>query len=172
MESDETLTNSCHGEEQSTERKRLIADLLGDKQVCSLLIQKLKESGHVEKDITPTSKSLTDNTSNIPSGPWSRFSLQYPFAALPFWRPVTPPPWATSTNNSLVPGQPGSSCMQGQAMQGDDNDKDVIDLLDDAETLELVQFDPSAQDESTWEAGETINAFLETHFLHPLPPEL
>jgi len=72
--------------------------------------------------------------------------------------------------SAWMSGQPGSSCTQGQDEEGDDNEEDVIDLLDDAEALELVQFNPSVQDESTWEAGDTINTFLEKHFRHQLPP--
>ena len=67
--------------------------------------------------------------------------------------------------------QPGSSCTQGQEAEGDDNEEDVIHLLDDAEALELVQYDPTVQDETVWEANETINTFLEKHFLHPLAPD-
>ena len=36
-------------------REKLIADMLGDEEACSLLIQKSRESGHVEKDIAPVS---------------------------------------------------------------------------------------------------------------------
>jgi len=46
--------------------------------------------------------------------------------------------------------------------------KDVIHLLDDVEAMEFVQYDPSVQDETAWEASETINTFLEKYFLHPL----
>ena len=49
--------------------------------------------------------------------------------------------------------------------------KDVIHLLDNVEALEFVQYDPSVQDETVWEASETINTFLERHFLHPLAPD-
>jgi len=69
-------------------------------------------------------------------------------------------------------GQPDSSRMQGQEMEANNvEEDDIIDLLDDAEALEFVQFNPSEQDENAWEAGEVINTFLEKHFLHPLAPE-
>ena len=40
----------------------------------------------------------------------------------------------------------------------------MILLLDDEESLELVQFDPMVVDATTWEDGEAINSFLEKHF--------
>ena len=64
--------------------------------------------------------------------------------------------------------QPGSSCTQGQEAEGENNEEDILYLLDDAEALELVQYDPSVQDKTAWETNETINTFLEKIFLHPL----
>ena len=168
------VDNNHHDREESAECERCVADLLGDEEARSLLIQKLKESGHVE-DVVPSSKSSTSNTPSNSGGPWPTFPLQYPFAALPFWGPITLLPWVASTSNphslpgsTWTLGQPGSSCTQGQEEEGD---KNVVEFLDDAEALELVQFDHSVQDDSVWEAGETVNFFLEKHFLHPLPPE-
>jgi len=132
----------------------------------------------VGRDVTPSSRSApSSQIPNFPGGPWLTFPLQYPFAASPFWGPVAPPPWVAGTSSphpfpgsAWMSGQPGSSCTQDQDKEGDDNEEDVIDLLDDSEALELVQFDPSVQDESTWEAGDTIHTFLEKHFRHQLPP--
>ena len=39
-----------------------------------------------------------------------------------------------------------------------------MELLDEGELLELVQFDPMVEDENAWEAGEIINSFIEKHF--------
>ena len=175
---DNHITERQEREVEQAAREKLVADMLGDEEARSLLIQKLRESGHVEKDVTPTSTPHQNPVPNHPGGPWPAFPLQYPFApfpASPFWGPVPPSPWGTSTSNphtspgsAWTSGQPGSSCTQGQEAGGDDHEEDVIDLLDDAEALELVQYDPSVQDENAWEASETINTFLEKHFLHPL----
>ena len=69
----------------------------------------------------------------------------------------------------LVPhGRQPSLVPQGRRASDED---DIIDLLDDAEALEFVQFDPSVQDENAWEARKVINTFLEKYSLHPLAPE-
>ena len=47
-------------------------------------------------------------------------------------------------------------------------DEDTIQLLDEGESLELVQFDPTVKDDKKWDAGETINKFLEKHFARTL----
>lgn len=162
-------------EEEQAAREKRVSDMLGDEATRSLLIEKLKESGHVGKDIAPTSRPIQNPNSG---GPWPTFPPQYTFAPFPassFWGPVPPSPWGMTPSNpqtfpgsAWMSGQPGSSCTQDQEVEGDDNEEDVIHLLDDAEALELVQYDPSVQDETAWEANETINAFLEKHFLQPL----
>jgi len=72
-----------------------------------------------------------------------------------------------------VSGQPLSSSwaslvsVQGQEEdEGDSSmeDKDTIQLLEEGELLELVQFDSTVKDNKKWDAGETINKFLEKHF--------
>ena len=54
-------------------------------------------------------------------------------------------PRQTSLHGSAyLLGQPGSSSSQGQVGKDEEvEDKDVVDLLDKNETLELMQFDPS-----------------------------
>ena len=42
--------------------------------------------------------------------------------------------------------------------------EDVIDLLDETEALELVEFDPTVQTPSTWDATKVMVSFLEKHF--------
>jgi len=55
-------------------------------------------------------------------------------------------------------------------LQGQD-DEDVVEFLDEEESLELVQFDPTVPDENVWEAGEIINSFIEKHFKHTITAE-
>lgn len=40
----------------------------------------------------------------------------------------------------------------------------IIQLLDEEESLELIQFNPTFNDGTTWEAGEINDSFLEKHF--------
>ena len=172
------------GQDSSEERQKLVSDLLGDEEMRSLLIQKLKESGHVEKNVGSRDEGNPFPNIVPPGGPgaWPTFPVQYPFApfpASPFWGPVPSSPWVTGASNpqpshgsACTSGQPGSSCTQGQEKKAEENeDEDVIDLLDESEALELVQFNPSVPEENAWEAGETINAFLEKHFQQPLAPK-
>ena len=85
-------TASCQTtEEQSAEYTKLVLDKLGDEATRCLLIQKLKESGHVEKNIEFEESCDGGNpllNSTPPGGDvWLTFPVQYPFApfpALPF----------------------------------------------------------------------------------------
>jgi len=104
-----TERQEVEGEQAAWEK--LITDMLGDEEARSLLIQKLKESGHMEKDIAPTNNPLQNLT---PGGPWPTFPLQYPFApfpASPFWESVPPSPWGMSSSNPRT--SPGSAWMSG-----------------------------------------------------------
>ena len=95
---------------------------------------------------------------------------QFPFAA-PF-PPFLAGLWAASpTYGPSSPYYPPRFCkftrpawfckFAGQEMEGDE---DVIHLLDEEEEMEFLTFDPTVVTNSSWDAGEVINAFLEKHF--------
>ena len=42
--------------------------------------------------------------------------------------------------------------------------EDTIDLLDESETLEMVEFDPSVSLKDSWEPPRSMVCFLERHF--------
>ena len=46
-----------------------------------------------------------------------------------------------------------------------------MDLLDEGESLELIQFDPTVEDENAWDAGEVINSFVKKHFKRTITAE-
>ena len=50
-------------------------------------------------------------------------------------------------------------------------EEDVIDLLDDSEALELVEFDPKVKSPDTWEPPQSIKNFLEKYFNRALADE-
>ena len=104
MASDENHnTKLQETEEEQAAREKLVADMLGDEAARSLLIQKLKESGHVGKDTAPTISPLQNPN---PGGPWPTFLPQYPFApfpASPFWGPVFSSPWGDSQQTPDLP---------------------------------------------------------------------
>lgn len=43
-------------------------------------------------------------------------------------------------------------------------DEDVVDLLEDSEALEFVEFDPTVEPKDTWEPPKPTLNFLEKHF--------
>ena len=48
--------------------------------------------------------------------------------------------------------------------QDDPNEEDSVQLLDEAEALELVEFDPSIDPKDTWEPPSAMASFLQKHF--------
>ena len=46
-----------------------------------------------------------------------------------------------------------------------------MNLLDEGESLELIQFDPTVEDENAWDAGEVINGFIKKHFKRTITAE-
>ena len=80
---------------------------------------------------------------------------------------------------SCLPIQPDSSevqCTSAQAgLSGTDrsgdthltensDSEDAIQLLDEAEALELVEFDPGVDSKDAWDPPKPMTSFLEKHF--------
>ena len=170
---------------QSLERQKRIDALLSDKELKDLLIQKLLDGGHMSKGTTPndTNAERMLSTQNPGYGNWPAFPTQFAFA--PF---LTPPPWApfqtppmtvTPINNpqllqSSLQGSSSSMDQLGSSRsqdQGEEEEEDYVDLLDEGESLELIQFDPTVEDENAWDAGEVINSFVEKHFKRTITAE-
>ena len=74
----------------------------------------------------------------------------------PWFRKFTRPAWFSSPQDQV---------------KGED-DSDVVDRLDDEEALEFTYFDPTVNDDNTWDAGVVINAFLGKHFSWVITPEV
>ena len=169
-------SSTISDEMDQSQHKKAVSDLLADKGARHLMIEKLKASSHVAKESTITAFS-TISGYNAGGSAWSAFPMQFPFAAPfpPFWGPTHTSAVADTPQEIPLRGsarlqdQPGSSSSQGQAEE--DEEEDVVDLLDESEILELVQFDPTVGGDNTWEAGETINDFLQKHFKRILQPE-
>ena len=131
--------------------------------------------------ITPM-PTMLQLTRTLATGNWSAFSMQFPFVLFPFCGPfhsspvtATPPSNPQPTQlptlygSASSSGQLGSSHPQGQGKEA--NEGDYVELLDKGELLELVQFDPTVEDENSWEAGEIINSFIEKDFKHTITME-
>ena len=56
-------------------------------------------------------------------------------------------------------------------MKVTEDDEDAIELLDEAEALELVEFDPSVEPKDSWQAPTPITSFLDKHFNKALSEE-
>ena len=45
-----------------------------------------------------------------------------------------------------------------------EEEEDTVDLLDEVEALEFIEFDPSVDPKDSWEAPASITSFLDKHF--------
>lgn len=69
-----------------------------------------------------------------------------------------PPPLEVDTNSCI------SSPLLRKRLQEVEDDEDSVQLLDDAEALELVEFDPSVEPKDSWSPPQAMLSFLEKHF--------
>ena len=198
MATEGTSSNLIENDGQTMERMKRVSALLADKNLRDLLIQKLSDDGHVPKGTTWNNVEIATGRSPSGSAHCSAVPPQFPFMpfpAAPFWGPfhTSPVSGAGMSNppelsrqvlqgSTHLSGQPGSSRSQDQGeddqpgssrAQGQDDkaDEDFVDLLDEEESLELVQFDPTVPNENAWEAGEKIDSFIEKHFNHTITAE-
>ena len=114
-----------------------VSELLDDKDVCDLLINRLEDGGHVAK------KPATASGDMMTGGTWQYFLASFhSFCSLQHcsggqWLLC---PWM---NNPYLPTGSASSLGQG-VEEGDDNinnglnDEDTIDLLDEGELLGIL----------------------------------
>ena len=177
--------NNTENDEQNQllERQKWVDALLSNKELKDLLIQKLLDGGHVSKGTTPSdiNAERTSSAQNPGYGNLPTFPTQFAFAPFP-----TPPPWApfqtppttvTPINNpqllqSSLQGSSSSTDQLGSSRsQGQEEEEDYVDLLDEGESLELIQFDPTVEDENARDAGEIINSFVEKHFKRTITAE-
>ena len=101
----------------------------------------------------------------------------------PFWWPPVPSPFsgfsslpesAREPRGSASSGSTSNSRARTRAVQEPDSEdnqeenlqdnEDTINLLEDAEALELVEFDPSFAPKNSWEAPKAFTEFLNKHF--------
>ena len=100
------------------------------------------------------------------------------------WGYPVPFPWLSGQGPSGVSREDGPSGtreygsireeeeqLHSQKRPLEEYDEDVVDLLDEAEALELVEFDPKVDPKDTWKAPQVIATFLERHFNRSLSSE-
>ena len=122
---------------------------------------------------TPCGKSMGGWSGYPPAAFWP---FPYPsFPPFPNWgfpnsQPL-PRNHTTSPRETTMPTpresdeSPGtSSSLCRKRPQDAQDDEDSIHLLDEAEALELVEFDPSVEPKDTWNPPSSMVNFLEKHF--------
>lgn len=97
------------------------------------------------------------------------------------WGCPMPFPWLSGQGPSGVSREDGPSRTReygsnqeeghGQKRPLEEEGEDVVDLLDETEALELVEFDPKVNPKDTWEPPQAIATFLERHFNRSLSNE-
>ena len=75
-----------------------------------------------------------------------------------------PPNPTDPCSSKSVGAQKRPRILESEDNDSDDEQSDIVNLLDDAEALELVEFDPTVTPKNTWEPQKPIVAFLEKHF--------
>ena len=94
--------------------------------------------------------------------------------------PPAPAPYAETRAGPAredLPGPSGQSTRReatgtsGRKRPADDGDEDAINLLDEAEALELIEFDPSVEPKDSWEPPNSMTSFLDKHFNRALSEE-
>ena len=77
-----------------------------------------------------------------------------------------PPGLGIQLDNQAGPNleEPGPSGSGGGSGEKSYDVEDAIDLLDESEALEMVEFDPSISPKDSWEPPKSMVSFLEKHF--------
>ena len=160
-------------DEDSSNEKRIDEDqLLKDPMAKAALLKKMgldgPEKGEESQRPTP---SIASGTS---SGVWPSYPP-------PFWSGLYPPfpigrqPVPTWTDGRGAQGRwVGMTPEESDADSSDagpsakrpriqEEEEDMIDLLDESEALEMVEFDPKVKPADTWEPPQSICSFLNKH---------
>ena len=78
---------------------------------------------------------------------------------------------STSSSLSGNPGPSGVTTQTARLEEESQPEDDVVQLLDQDEALELIEFDPTVDSKDTWKPPQAIQAFLEKHFNRSLSEE-
>ena len=143
-------------ENDQSEHKTHVSELPDDREARDLLIQKLREGGHMTRDqlsrgaeafMFPSTSNMFPQMSSSTTNhnPWLIFPflITTPFPL--FWEPAATMP--TGVGQSL----PGSASSLGQVKEGEE--QNVVTLLDTEEAMEFANFDPTVTDDSTMGGG-------------------
>ena len=195
---DEEQTRLIEGFLQDPSKKAILRKLLIEHTPCGTSsasdLAQLTSSGTNQMGNVATASSSGTNMANLGGTP-PPWWFQPPYFPPPYFLPHLAPPHhapshhsGASGSTSIAPSRSGecSASTSGSWEQQtssrkrplpheedeeEDGEEDAINLLSEAEALELVEFDPSVQPEDTWEAPPVITEFLEKHFNKSLSEE-
>ena len=128
-----------------------IDNILNDSTKCAEILRKLGLPD--PSDLTPSGKATGGGGLPLPSQMW------FPFPMFSPWNPQAGPHMAGPSQHVTL-----SLSDNGGSEKDNHQDEDVVDLLDDNEALELMEFDPSVDAPTTWTPLEAMTSFLEKHF--------
>ena len=124
------------------------------------------KKGGVNREATPSGTNM--------GNPWPPFP---PSACPPFWWPHGP--WACANDQGLpvqhqqCTNAPSTSASaqattsykgKKRARVVEEEEEDRLELLDEEEALELVEFDPSVNPKDAWELPKQMDDFMKKHF--------
>ena len=138
-----------------------VDQILSDPKGKEYLLSKIGlSSSDVETHRSEDNRRLTP--SGMSAGVWDTWPRGWP----PFWPYGMPP-------SGGGPPSVSEGCTSGLEKRSvnDDQDLDSIQLLDESEALELVEFDPSVEQKGAWAPPQVIVTFLEKHFNRALLEE-
>ena len=171
-----------------------IDELLRDPQQKELLLRKLGLDGpergesvrHDGRNPTPTSESsgeaggghgppqhltpsgMSAGSWNVPPffgwppTPWMAPYAGFPQA--PNYPPFSPYGGQESTNDPGPSTSKRATEPEPEEVLEKGSEEDLVELLDDSEALELVEFDPSVDSKDAWTPSHAISSFLGKHF--------
>ena len=159
----------------SVNEEQLIDDILKDGKKKEELLKKLGAQDTSSR--TPASGGGKED-GHLPLSGKNEGTWQMPaFAPFGWWPPGPTPFGHVQAAGGFPPfmAYPGYQPAPPEAPRGkrprtEDSDtessasEDHIDLLDDAEALEMIEFDPAVDPEDAWHAPKAMESFLDKHF--------
>lgn len=164
--------------------------LLGDPKIKEAIIKKIGLDVPRDQHPTPSGTAMGGWQGPVyppPAAMWPGVSPYPPFSMAGAGFPP-PPAWSEGRGRGWWAGpstrdywnQPSTSAaaMEDSEEPGGsspkrprlslEEDEDVVDLLEESEALELIEFDPKVEPEGSWEPPQAMTKFLEKHFNHLL----
>ena len=169
---------------QSTPDELLMEEILQDPERRKAWMERFTLAQPVDGRTPSGMRGGRDGLSTTPTpsgkarGEWS----WPPVPSMPFFWPPAAPGYPPSFYSARPPPPPPGAHAQGvgpgpswaaeepsasedrQPGEQEAEEGEVLELLDEAEALELVEFDPSVDPKESWDPPKIIERFIEKHF--------